>query len=115
MSAYPALERAVALREYFQDALANGERAKLAGCLAWADRSRLVAFRDLARTLKPHRDGVLTYMETKLTSGLMEAVNGLLQLAQRIARGLCDVHYFRLAAYLKAGGLNPQTPPLLPD
>jgi hypothetical protein len=46
----------------------------------------LAAFRDLARTLKRHRDGVRAYMETKLTNGLMEAFSGLLQLAKRIAR-----------------------------
>ena len=46
----------------------------------------MAAFRDLARTLKRHRDGVWAYMETKLTNGLMEAVSGLLQLAKRIAR-----------------------------
>ena len=36
-----------------------------------------------------------------------EAINGLLQLAKRIAR---NFHYFRLAAYLKSGGLILQTP-----
>lgn len=46
----------------------------------------MAAFRDLARTLKRHRDGVRAYMETKLTNGLMEAFSGLLQLAKRIAR-----------------------------
>jgi hypothetical protein len=35
-------------------------------------------------------------------------------LAKRIARGFRNFHYFRLAAYLKAGGLNLQTPRLLP-
>ena len=71
-------------------------------------------FFDLARTLKRHRGGVLAYMETKLTNGLMESVNGLLQLAKRIARGFRNFHYFRLAAYLTAGGINLQTPRLLP-
>jgi transposase len=44
----------------------------------------------------------------------MEAVNGLLQLSERIARGFRNFHYFRLAAYFKAGGLNLQAPRLLP-
>jgi transposase len=110
MAAYPALGRAVALREYLQDALASGERAQREGWLAWTERSRLTAFRDLAQTLKRHREGVLTYMDTKLTNGLMEAVNGLPQLTKRIARDFRNFHYFRLAAYLKAGGLNLQAP-----
>jgi transposase len=114
MATYPALGCAVVLRELLQDALASSERAQLEGWLAWAEHSHLAAFCDLARTLKRHRDGVWVYMETKLTKGLMEAVNGLLQLAKRIARSFRNFHYFRLAAYLKAGGLNVQTPRLLP-
>lgn len=72
------------------------------------------AFRDLARTLKRHRDGILAYIETKLTNGLMEAINGLVQLATRIARGFRNFHDFQLAAHLKAGRLNLQAPRLLP-
>ena len=114
MAAYPALGRAVALREFLQDALAGSDRSQLEAWLAWAQRSRLAAFRDLARTIKRHFDGILAYMETRLTNGVMEAINGLLQLAKRIARGFRNFYYFRLAAYLKAGGLNLQAPRLLP-
>jgi transposase len=114
MAAYPALGRAVALREFLQDALAGSDRSQLEAWLAWAQRSRLAPFRDLARTIKRHFKGILAYMETRLTNGVMEAINGLLQLAKRIARGFRNFYYFRLAAYLKAGGLNLQAPRLLP-
>jgi transposase len=73
-----------------------------------------VAFRDLARTLKRHLEGILAYIDTKLTNGLMKAINGLLQLAKRVARGFGNFHYFRLAAYLNAGALNLHTQHLLP-
>lgn len=36
----------------------------------------------------------------------MEAVNGILQIAKRMARGFRNFHYFRIAAYLKVGGLE---------
>ena len=114
MAAYPALGRAVALREFLQDALAGSDRSQLEAWLAWAQRSRLAAFRDLARTIKRHFNGILAYMETRLTNGVMEAINGLVQLAKRIARGFRNFYYLRLAAYLKAGGLNLQAPRLLP-
>jgi transposase len=114
MAAYPALGRAVALREFLQDALAGSDRSQLEAWLAWAQRSRLAPFRDLARTIKRHFKGILAYMETRLTNGVMEAINGLLQLAKRIARGFRNFYYFRLAAYLKAGALNLQAPRLLP-
>ena len=94
--------------------MAGSDRAQLEGWLAWAQSSRLAPFRDLARTIKPHFDGVWAYMETRLTNGVMEAINGLLQFAKGIARSFRNFHHFRLAACLKAGGLNLQAPSLLP-
>ena len=81
---------------------------------SWADRSRLGRFRKLSRTLKEHFHGILAYLETRLTNAAIEAVNGLLQMAKRIARGFRIFHYFRIAAYLKAGRLNLQIPHPLP-
>jgi transposase len=78
------------------------------------ERSRLTGFRDLARTLKRHRDGALPYSETKLTNGLMEAINGLLQLAKRMARGFRSFRHFQIMAYLKAAKLKPELPAVLP-
>jgi transposase len=106
MATYSALGCAAVLRELLQDALASGARAQVEGWLAWADRWHLVAFRDLARTLKRHRDGVWAYMEAKPTEGLMDAVNCLLQVAKRIFRCFGNFHHLQLAAYPKAGALN---------
>ena len=82
--------------------------------LGWADRSRLEPFRKLSRTLKEHFHGILAYLETRLTNAAIEAVNGLLQMTKRIARGFRNFHYFRIAAYLKASRLNLQVPHPLP-
>jgi len=51
-------------------------------------------------------------METRLTNAAMEAVNGILQLAKRTARGFRNFRYFRITAYLKAGGLQLDIPPI---
>jgi transposase len=106
MSDYPILGRALSLREYLQDMLSSGEEAGLKLWCSWADRSRLEPFRKLSKTLKAHWDGILAFMETRLTNAAMEAVNGILQLAKRMARGFRNFRYFRIAAYLKAGGLQ---------
>jgi len=105
---YPVLGRAVSLRESLQDVLTQGDESDLKWWCSWADRCRLVSFRKLSRTLKAHWDGILAFMETRLTNAAMEAVNGILQLAKRMARGFRNFKYFRIAAYLKAGGLNFQ-------
>ena len=108
---YPQLGRAMALRESLQDVLASREPESLQWWLGWAARCRLDPFRNLGRTIKAHLGGVYAYMKTGLTNAAIEATNGILQMAKRMARGFRSFHYFRLAAYLKAGHLNL---PLLP-
>ena len=103
---YPKLGRALGLRDCLQDVLSMSEEESLKGWCAWADRCRLEPFRKLSRTLKAHWNGILAFMETRLTNAAMEAVNGILQLAKRMARGFRNFHYFRIAAYLKTGGLQ---------
>ena len=103
---YPKLGRALGLRDCLQDVLSMSEEESLKGWCAWVDRCRLEPFRKLSRTLKAHWNGILAFMETRLTNAAMEAVNGILQLAKRMARGFRNFHYFRIAAYLKTGGLQ---------
>lgn len=111
---YPKLGRAMTLRDTLQDVLAAEDVCSLHWWLGWATRSRLEPFRKLARTIKDHFQGILAYLETRLTNAAIEAVNGILQMAKRMARGFRNFHYFRLAAYLKAGHLNIHAPHVSP-
>jgi transposase len=70
----------------------------------WAARSRLNPFRDLAKTVRQHWEGILAYFDTRLTSAAIEAV------AKRMARGFRNFVYFRTAAYHRAGQLNLAVP-----
>ena len=53
-------------------------------------------------------------MKTRITNGLIEAINGLLQLAKRLARGFRSFKNFRIMAYLKAANLKLNIPSLSP-
>ena len=112
---YPKLGRALGLRESLQDALATRDEAGLKWWCGWAARSRLEPFRKLARTLKAHWDGILGYFESGITSAAIEAINGKLQLAKRIARGFRNFEFFRAIAYLKTARLNLNLPSLKPS
>ena len=112
---YPKLGRALGLRESLQDALATRDEAGLKWWCGWAARSRLEPFRKLARTLKTHWDGILGYFESGITSAAIEAINGKLQLAKRIARGFRNFAFFRAIAYLKTARLNLNLPSLKPS
>ncbi len=61
---YPALGRALGLRDALQDILSLREGASLKWWCGWALRSRLPEFEALARTVKEHWDGILGFCET---------------------------------------------------
>ena len=85
-----------------QDILADEDQEALRWWCKRAKLSRLQPFRELAGSLQQHWSGVVAFLKTRLTNGAIEAVNGLLQLAKRLARGFRSLRYFRIMAYLKA-------------
>src|SRR5260370_24614018 len=76
---YTKLGRAMSLRETLQAIYASPERrvaeAELDWWCGWAARSRLSPFRNLAKTVRQHWDGILAYFDTQLAAAI-EAVNG---------------------------------------
>lgn len=111
---YPKLGRALMLRETLQDILAGEDAESLRWWVTRARRSRLEPFRKLADSVMEHWEGIVAFLETRVTNGVIEAVNGLLQLAKRLARGFRSFRNFRLMALLKAGRLQLQLPALSP-
>ena len=111
---YPKLGRAMMLRETLQDVLAGEDPRALRWWVTRARRSRLEPFRKLADSVMDHWDGIVAFLETRVTNGVIEAVNGLLQLAKRMARGFRSFRNFRIMALLKAGHLQLQLPSLSP-
>jgi transposase len=111
---YPRLARALLLRETLQDVLAGSDPEVLRWWTTRALRSRLAPFQKLARTIRAHWEGIVAFMQTRLTNGLIEAINGLLQVAKRMARGFRSFANFRAVALLKAGKLTLALPQLLP-
>jgi transposase len=64
----------------------------------------------LGRTLKQWRQAFLAYFDTGgASNGGTEAVNGLIELHRRIARGFRNRHNYRLRMLLIAGGLKAPT------
>lgn len=111
---YPRLGRAMMLRDIFQDILADEDTESLSWWCARAMRSRLEPFKKLAASIQEHWQGVTAFMKTRITNGLIEAINGLLQLAKRLARGFRSFKNFQIMAYLKAANLKLNIPTLSP-
>lgn len=114
---YKSIGRALALRSALQDVYCatKEQGAELLRCWCrWADRSRLKSFKKLAQTIRQYWNGIVSYFDSRLTQGAIEAINGIIQLAKRRARGYRNFLYLRTIAYWNTGKLNIDTSALLP-
>lgn len=107
---YEQLGRAHALRDFLAEAWHYDSRdaaqEHLKEVLSWCQRSRLEPMVKFGRTLRRHWDGILGYYQNYTTSAAIEAINGLLQLAKRRARGYRRFENFQAIAYWTAGKLT---------
>lgn len=108
------LGRAMALRESLQDTWewpgAASAQMHLKDWCSWAVRSRLPAFRKLARTIKDHWEGILAYYPHRITSAAIESINSIIQTARRRARGFRNFENLKAICYWMAGDLNLKIP-----
>jgi len=114
---YKPIGRALALRSALQDAYgATREQGPdlLRNWCRWAARSRLKPFLKLAQTIRQYWNGIVSYFDSRLTQGAIEAINGIIQLAKRRARGYRNFIYLRTIAYWNTGKLNIDTSAILP-
>ncbi|MBX6365718.1 MAG: ISL3 family transposase [Gemmatimonadetes bacterium] len=72
----------------------------------WATHSRLAPMIKVARTIRLHWDGVLHWFRTRVSNGILEGINSLIQAAKAKARGYRSTRNLITIAYLIAGKLN---------
>jgi transposase len=75
---------------------------------SWAIRSRIPAMQDAARTIRRHWQGVLRWFVSRISNGLLEGLNSLVQAAKAKARGYSSFRNLRTIIYLIAGKLDLQ-------
>lgn len=101
--------RAYRMKLIFQELFTYEEDHALS-CLkkwyVWVMHSRLEPMKAFARTLKKHWDGIVRWFKTKLTNGILEGLNSLVQAAKTRARGYRSVEYFKLMIYMVAGNMG---------
>lgn len=72
----------------------------------WATHSRLPGVIRAAKTIKRHWDGVLHWFHTRISNGILEGINSLIQAAKAKARGYRSTKNLITMAYLIAGKLD---------
>lgn len=71
----------------------------------WATHSRLQPVIQAARTIKRYWKGVIGFLETRVTNGMVEGLNSKIKTAMKRAYGFKHVGYLRTIVYLVAGRL----------
>jgi len=110
------LYRAYLLKESLADVFVETKRTdaekELNRWLAWASRSKLKPFVKTAQTVRKYKDGILAYVETKLTNGLVEGFNNKLRMIARRAFGFHSAGSLIGMLFLSCGGVitNPPLP-----
>jgi transposase len=110
MDLYPTLGEAYRLKALFNDLweMPNRESAE-AHLKAWTEavqRAGIQPFLQFAKTVKAHWSGIVRFIESHLTNGLLEGINHKIQLAKRRARGYRNVENFINMAYFLCGKLD---------
>ena len=105
----------MALRAALQDlyeASSNEGPQLLQRWCQWAMRSRLAPFRKLAKTFRQYWEGIVSHFQCRITQGAIEAINGIIQLAKRRARGFRNFAYLCTIAYWVAAKPKVHLPSL---
>ncbi|MFC4768622.1 ISL3 family transposase [Effusibacillus consociatus] len=74
--------------------------------IQWAIHSRLTPMADVGRTIKKHETGILRWFQSKMTNGLLEGLNSLVQASKRKARGYRTLKTFISMVYATANKLE---------
>jgi transposase len=77
---------------------------------SWVMHSRLQPMKDVARTIRRHRDGILAWFDSRIANGLIEGINSLVQAAKAKARGYRSSRTLKAMTYLIAGKLDLRLP-----
>jgi transposase len=77
----------------------------------WASHSRLKPFVKLSNTVRNFKEGILAYVATGLSNGLVEGLNNKIRLLTRRAFGFHGAQALAAMIYLCCGGIE-LTPPL---
>jgi len=111
-----ATARATHIKSVFQDLFACDSVADAEPLLKrwyfWATHSRIRPIIKAAKTIKEHWAGVLRWFVSRISNGVLEAINSLIQSAKAKARGFRNSRYLITMVYLIAGKLDFKLPNL---
>lgn len=111
---YPGLGQACCLKTLFDDLWDMKTKPEAEAFLKlWrkkVEKAKPPAFDAFARTVKSHWSGILHFVESRITNGILEGINSKVQLAKRRARGYWNTSNFINMIYFLCGKLTFDCP-----
>lgn len=102
--------KALHIRENFQEIYKEKDKEGFEKALKkwyfWATHSRIEAIKEAAKTIKRHWSGVIRWYESKVSNGILEGLNSLIQAAKAKARGYRTFKNLRTIIYMLTGKLD---------
>jgi transposase len=96
--------KAYRIRENFQEIYSATDEAMFEELLKkwyfWATHSRLNPMKKVAKTIKNHWNGILSWYKSRINNGILEGLNSIIQAVKSRARGYSTFRCFRIMAYL---------------
>ncbi|EIJ37047.1 LOW QUALITY PROTEIN: transposase IS204/IS1001/IS1096/IS1165 family protein [Thiothrix nivea DSM 5205] len=107
---YPTLGTAHRLKVLFNDLWTMPDRKTAEAFLQqWCDEvdsAGIPAFQTFANTVRAHWSGIIRFVESHISNGILEGINHKIQLAKRRARGFRNTHNLINMVYFLCGKLE---------
>ena len=107
---YPKLGEAYRLKMLFNDLWEMPDKSAATAFLTqWCkevDEAKIPAFMDFSKTVRAHWSGIIHFVESRISNGILEGINSKVQLAKRRARGYRNINNFINMIYFLCGKLK---------
>lgn len=107
---YPILGETYRLKELFDDFWNFNNKEQATAFLSyWSDLvfdSGIQPLIKFANTVKAHWSGIINFIQTKITNGVLESINAKIQLAKKRARGYRNIKNLINMIYFISGKLK---------
>jgi transposase len=105
-----AYQMRLTFQEFFTVPDRQSGEAFLQRWYTWVSHSQLEPIIEAAETIKNHWEGILNWLDSHISTGILEGFNSLIQAAKARARGYRTNRNLITMAYLIAGNLNCDLP-----
>lgn len=107
---YPVLGKAYRLKEIFydlweMDTEENARKFIQRWCKKVED-AKIIPFISFAKTVRTHLSGIVNFNDARISNGVLEGINSLIQLAKRRARGFRNINNLINMVYFLCGKLK---------